>query len=56
MAMPSQSEFLTMSCISNRIGGSLISNTKWTGVSFQEILERVQPSEEATAIQLFYSI
>lgn len=52
MAMPSQSEFLTMSCISNRVGGSLISNTKWTGVSFQEILEQVQPSEEASAIRI----
>lgn len=52
MAMPSQSEFLTMSCISNRIAGSLISTTKWTGISFQEILERVQPSEEATAVRI----
>ncbi len=52
MDMPSQSEFITMSCISNRIAGSLISTTKWTGVSFQEILERVQPTEEAMAIRI----
>lgn len=52
MDMPSQSEYLTMSCISNRIAGSLISTTKWTGVSFKEILERVEPSEEAMAVKI----
>jgi DMSO/TMAO reductase YedYZ molybdopterin-dependent catalytic subunit len=50
--MPSQTEFITMSCISNRVGGSLISTTKWTGVSFQHILEQVQPDENATAIRI----
>ena len=37
-AMPSRDDFITMSCISNRVGGSLISTTKWTGVSLQYIL------------------
>ncbi len=50
--MPSQTEYITMSCISNRVGGSLISTTKWTGVSFQHILEQVQPDESATAIKI----
>ena len=48
--MPSQSEHITMSCISNRIGGSLISTTRWTGVSFQHILEQLEPSDEAQAL------
>jgi DMSO/TMAO reductase YedYZ molybdopterin-dependent catalytic subunit len=48
--MPSQSEYITMSCISNRIGGSLISTTKWTGVSFQHILEQLEPSDDAQAL------
>jgi len=52
MEMPSQSEIITMSCISNRIAGSLISTVKWTGVSFQEILDRVEPSEDAMAIKI----
>ncbi|MEO1289903.1 MAG: molybdopterin-dependent oxidoreductase [Chloroflexota bacterium] len=52
MDLPSQSEFITMSCISNRIAGSLISTTKWTGVSFREILDIVQPTEEASAIRI----
>jgi DMSO/TMAO reductase YedYZ molybdopterin-dependent catalytic subunit len=51
-AMPSISEFITMSCISNRVGGSLISTVKWTGVSFKHILELVQPSDSARAIKI----
>lgn len=51
-AMPSITEYITMSCISNRVGGSLISTTKWTGVSFQQILEQVQPDESAVALKI----
>ncbi|MAU10368.1 MAG: molybdopterin-binding oxidoreductase [Anaerolineaceae bacterium] len=51
-AMPSVSAFITMSCISNRVGGSLISTTKWTGVPMQHILEQVQPTEDAVAIRI----
>jgi DMSO/TMAO reductase YedYZ molybdopterin-dependent catalytic subunit len=51
-AMPSISEYITMSCISNRVGGSLISTVKWTGVSFQQILDTVQPSDSARAIKI----
>ncbi|MCB9458373.1 MAG: molybdopterin-dependent oxidoreductase [Anaerolineaceae bacterium] len=51
-AMPSVSEFITMSCISNRVGGTLISTTKWTGVPMQHILEQVQPTEDAVAIRI----
>ena len=51
-AMPSQTEYITMSCISNRVGGSLISTVKWTGVSFQHILEQIQPAEDAVALRI----
>jgi DMSO/TMAO reductase YedYZ molybdopterin-dependent catalytic subunit len=51
-AMPATSAFITMSCISNQIGGSLISTTKWTGVSLQHILEQVQPGEGAIALKI----
>lgn len=52
MDLPSQEEYITMSCISNRIAGSLISTTKWTGVSFKEILERVEPQDGAMALRI----
>ena len=45
-------QYVTMSCISNRIGGSLISNIGWTGVSMQDILDVVRPSADATHIKM----
>ncbi|NDJ85355.1 MAG: molybdopterin-dependent oxidoreductase [Chloroflexi bacterium] len=41
-------QYVTLSCISNRIAGDLISTTGWTGVSMQKILEAVRPTEDAT--------
>jgi DMSO/TMAO reductase YedYZ molybdopterin-dependent catalytic subunit len=35
---------VTMSCISNPLGGDLISTTRWTGVPFQQILDQVKPT------------
>ena len=37
-----RSEFVTLSCISNRIGGDLISTTYWTGASLQEMSGRCE--------------
>lgn len=51
-AMPSQSAFITMSCISNPIAGRLIGTTKWTGVPMQYILDQVQPTPDAVAIRI----
>jgi DMSO/TMAO reductase YedYZ molybdopterin-dependent catalytic subunit len=32
------SQFVTLACISNPVGGDLIGTTRWTGVSFQRLL------------------
>ena len=48
----SRSEFVTLSCISNSVGGDLISTTYWTGVSLQDILRDVQPTEEARYLDI----
>jgi DMSO/TMAO reductase YedYZ molybdopterin-dependent catalytic subunit len=39
-------QFVTLSCISNPVGGDLIGTTRWTGVSLQRLLPdlRVQPT------------
>jgi DMSO/TMAO reductase YedYZ molybdopterin-dependent catalytic subunit len=37
-AYPATDAYITMSCISNPIGGDLISTTRWTGVSLQRLL------------------
>ena len=43
-----RNEFVTLSCISNRVGGDLISTTYWTGASIQDILEDVRPQSGAS--------
>lgn len=48
----SMNQYVTLSCISNRIGGSLISTIGWTGVSMQDILDVVRPREDATHIRI----
>lgn len=46
-AMPSVTQILTMQCISNRIGGDLTGTTRWTGVRFKDVMERVGMKPEA---------
>ena len=43
-----KNEFVTLSCISNRVGGDLISTTYWTGASLQDILADLKPLPSAT--------
>ena len=45
-------QYLTLSCISNRIAGTLISTTKWTGLRMVDFLEHLQPTEDAVAIKI----
>ena len=43
----SRDQFVTLSCISGRVGTDLISTTQWTGVSVQDILADVSPQPDA---------
>jgi DMSO/TMAO reductase YedYZ molybdopterin-dependent catalytic subunit len=43
----SQDLFVTLSCISNPLGGSLVGTTLWTGVPFRDILAQAQPLPSA---------
>jgi DMSO/TMAO reductase YedYZ molybdopterin-dependent catalytic subunit len=45
-------QYVTLSCISGRIGTSLIGTTQWTGVSLQDILADVQVQPEARYLYL----
>lgn len=47
-----RSEFVTLSCISGGVGTSLISTTQWTGLSVQDLLDRVKPSEDARYLDI----
>ena len=39
-AMPAVEQFQTLECISNEVGGDLISNAKWRGVRLRDVLMR----------------
>jgi DMSO/TMAO reductase YedYZ molybdopterin-dependent catalytic subunit len=45
-------QYVTLSCISNRIGGDLISTTRWTGVSLQTILADARPEPGASHLRI----
>jgi DMSO/TMAO reductase YedYZ molybdopterin-dependent catalytic subunit len=45
-------QYVTLSCISNPIAGDLISTTRWTGVSMQDIVNLAKPKPEATYIRI----
>jgi len=43
----SQELFVTLSCVSNPLGGSLIGTTLWTGVPFRDVLAQAKPLDGA---------
>ena len=45
-------QFVTLACISNPIGGDLIGTTRWSGVSLQRLLRRVQLKPGATHLKI----
>jgi DMSO/TMAO reductase YedYZ molybdopterin-dependent catalytic subunit len=54
-------QFITLGCISNRVGGTLISTTRWTGTPMKNILAKAALKPEATHIKIssadrFYEI
>jgi DMSO/TMAO reductase YedYZ molybdopterin-dependent catalytic subunit len=54
-AMPSVEQFSTLSCVSNKVGGDLISNAIWKGVPLRNILEQAQirPDAEYVVFRCF---
>jgi hypothetical protein len=46
-------QFITLSCISNPVGGDLIGTTRWTGVSLQRLLPEFGLKAEATHLKIF---
>jgi DMSO/TMAO reductase YedYZ molybdopterin-dependent catalytic subunit len=49
-AMPAQDRTETLACISNPVGGTLISNGKWKGVDFVPLLQKASPKGNATEL------
>jgi DMSO/TMAO reductase YedYZ molybdopterin-dependent catalytic subunit len=46
-ALPSSSQFFTLQCISNEVGGELIGNADWRGTSLANLLTRAGVKREA---------
>jgi DMSO/TMAO reductase YedYZ molybdopterin-dependent catalytic subunit len=40
LSMPAVEQFQTLECISNKVGGRLISTARWTGIPLHHLLER----------------
>lgn len=51
--MQAQEQLATLTCISNEIGGDLISNAKWTGVRLADILAMAGVQPIATELALY---
>ena len=45
-------QFVTLSCISNPVGGDLIGTTRWTGVSLQRLLPDLRLQPTATHLKI----
>lgn len=50
LALPQHERFVTISCVSNRVGGDLVGNAKWQGVRLTEVLEMAGVRDGATQI------
>ena len=50
LGMELHERYVTISCVSNQVGGDLVGNAKWTGVRLVEVLERAGVADEATQI------
>ncbi|MBZ0300141.1 MAG: molybdopterin-dependent oxidoreductase [Anaerolineae bacterium] len=46
-------QYITLACISNPLGGDLTSTQKWTGVSFQKILADLGLQDSARYLRIF---
>jgi sulfite oxidase len=48
----SRDQYITLACISGRVGTDLISTTWWTGASLQEVLADVRPTAGARYLEI----
>lgn len=52
-ALPAISQYLTLECISNEIGGSQIGNAQWKGVRLRDLLSSVSIKRSVRKLALF---
>ncbi|HXG25241.1 MAG TPA: molybdopterin-dependent oxidoreductase, partial [Candidatus Binatia bacterium] len=47
VSLPILEQYVTIACVSNEVGGNLVGNAKWTGVSLREVLAMAGVRPEA---------
>ena len=50
LGLPMLEQYVTISCVSNEVGGKLVGNAKWTGVRLREVLEMAGVQSSATQL------
>ncbi len=50
LAMPSREEIITLSCVSNEVGGDLVGNARWLGVPLADLLKQAGVKPDATQL------
>jgi DMSO/TMAO reductase YedYZ molybdopterin-dependent catalytic subunit len=50
MDMPMVERYVTLSCVSNPVGGPLVGNARWLGVPLRDLLERAGPQSGAEQV------
>ena len=50
MEMEMVERYVTLSCVSNEVGGNLVGNARWLGVPLSEVVDRAQPRPEASQL------
>ncbi|MET9085886.1 molybdopterin-dependent oxidoreductase [Streptomyces sp. NPDC004237] len=47
LARPMVERYITLACVSNEVGGELVGNARWLGVSVKDLLDEVEPDDGA---------
>ncbi|RAO14571.1 molybdopterin-dependent oxidoreductase [Micromonospora noduli] len=50
LARPLVERYVTLACVSNEVGGDLIGNALWLGVPLRELLDEVEPDDDADQV------
>jgi len=50
LARPMIERYITLACVSNEVGGGLISNARWLGVPLADLLDEVEPDDGADQV------
>lgn len=50
LARPLVERYVTLACVSNEVGGDLIGNARWLGVPIRELLDEVDPDDDADQV------